>query len=117
MFYGELDDIEAAFDWLSKLSYVDPERIYLAGHSTGGTRVLLASEYSTKFRGYFSLGGIPDLKARVEGGEMSVRIPFKQTKRSFNYVLPQGTLNQSKILHGILKEKSIIGKHSTISKK
>ncbi|QLR72979.1 prolyl oligopeptidase family serine peptidase [Citrobacter freundii] len=88
MFYGELDDIEAAFDWLSKLSYVDPERIYLAGHSTGGTRVLLASEYSTKFRGYFSLGGIPDLKARVEGGEMSVRIPFKQTKKEFQLRSP-----------------------------
>lgn len=88
MFYGELDDIEAAFEWLSKLSYVDPERIYLAGHSTGGTRVLLASEYSTKFRGYFSLGGIPDLKARVEGGEMSVRIPFKQTKKEFQLRSP-----------------------------
>ncbi len=88
MFYGELDDIEAAYDWLSKQSYVDPERIYLAGHSTGGTRVLLASEYSTKFRGYFSLGGIPDLKARVECGEMSVRIPFKQTKKEFQLRSP-----------------------------
>ena len=88
MFYGELDDIEAAYDWLSKQSYVDPERIYLAGHSTGGTRVLLASEYSTKFRGYFSLGGLPDLKARVECGEMSVTIPFKQTKKEFQLRSP-----------------------------
>ncbi|MDM2845538.1 prolyl oligopeptidase family serine peptidase, partial [Citrobacter sp. Cpo090] len=88
MFYGELDDIEAAYDWLSKQSYVDPERIYLAGHSTGGTRVLLASEYSTKFRGYFSLGGVPDLKARVEGGEMSVIVPFKRTKREFQLRSP-----------------------------
>lgn len=88
MFYGELDDIEAAYDWLSKQSYVDPERIYLAGHSTGGTRVLLASEYSTKFRGYFSLGGLPDLKARVECCEMSVTIPFKQTKKEFQLRSP-----------------------------
>ncbi|HCP1876032.1 TPA: prolyl oligopeptidase family serine peptidase [Escherichia coli] len=88
MFYGELDDIESAREWLSKQSYVDPERIYLVGHSTGGTRVLLASEYGSKFRGYFSLGGIPDLKARVEGGEMSVIIPFKQTRKEYQLRSP-----------------------------
>lgn len=88
MFYGELDDIESAREWLSKQSYVDSERIYLIGHSTGGTRALLASEYGSEFRGYFSLGGIPDLKARVEGGEMSVLIPFKQTRKEYQLRSP-----------------------------
>lgn len=88
MFYGELDDIESAFDWLSKQTYVDPARIYLAGHSTGGTRVLLASEYSQKFRAYFSIGGMPDLKARVKLGNMQVKIPFQQTSNEYKLRSP-----------------------------
>lgn len=39
MFYGELEDLDAAYDWLAKQPWVDPDRIYLAGHSTGGTPV------------------------------------------------------------------------------
>ncbi|MCE9560881.1 MAG: prolyl oligopeptidase family serine peptidase [Planctomycetes bacterium] len=55
-FYGEVDDILAAADHLAKLDYVDPHRIYLGGHSTGGTLVLLVSEMSDRFRGVFSFG-------------------------------------------------------------
>ena len=79
MFYGELDDLESARAWLAKQPYVDPQRIYLAGHSTGGTRALLASELSGKYRAIFSLGGIPDLKKRIDGGPMQVAIPFDQS--------------------------------------
>ena len=88
MFYGEVEDIEAAFDWLAKQPYVDPQRIYLAGHSTGGTRVLLTSEYSSKFRAYFSLGAVPDLKARVEGGQMMVPVPFEKTDQEYRLRSP-----------------------------
>ncbi len=88
MFYGELEDIEAAYDWLAKQSWVDPDRIYLAGHSTGGTRVLLSSEYSDKFRAYFSLGAIPDLKARVEGGRMVVPVPFEKNEQEYRLRSP-----------------------------
>ena len=88
MFYGELEDIEAAYDWLAQQPWVDPERIYLAGHSTGGTRVLLACEYSDKFRACFSLGAVPDLKARVEGGKMMVPVPFEKTDREFSLRSP-----------------------------
>ncbi|MDE9543278.1 prolyl oligopeptidase family serine peptidase [Xenorhabdus bovienii] len=78
MFYGELRDIESARQYLAKLPYVDPNRIYLAGHSTGGTRALLASEYTKKFRAVFSLGGIPDLRLRLEYGSVPVAVPFDQ---------------------------------------
>lgn len=88
MFYGEVEDIEAAYDWLAKQPWVDPERIYLAGHSTGGTRVLLTSEYSDKFRAYFSLGGIPDLKARVEKWDMMVPVPFEKTDEEYRLRSP-----------------------------
>ncbi|MDX7987648.1 aminopeptidase [Xenorhabdus sp. 12] len=78
MFYGEIRDIESSRQYLAKLPYVDPERIYLVGHSTGGTRALLASEYTEKFRAVFSLGGIPDLRLRLEYGSVPVAVPFDQ---------------------------------------
>lgn len=62
IFYGELEDLESARAWLAQQPYVDPNRIYLVGHSTGGTRALLASELSAKYRAAFFLGGIPDFK-------------------------------------------------------
>ncbi len=55
-FYGEVDDVLAAADYLAKLSYVDPTRIYLGGHSTGGTLALLVAESTDRFRGVFSFG-------------------------------------------------------------
>lgn len=38
-FLAEVDDVLAAADFLGKQNYVDPGRIYLGGHSTGGTLV------------------------------------------------------------------------------
>ena len=43
--FGEVDDIISAYEYAASLPYVDPQRIYLGGHSTGGTRALLAAEY------------------------------------------------------------------------
>lgn len=57
-FFGEVDDVLAARDWLAKLSFVDPERIYLGGHSTGGTLALLVAECSGGFRGVFAFGPV-----------------------------------------------------------
>ncbi len=62
--YGEVDDVIAAADWLAKQPHVDPTRIFLAGHSTGGTLALLVAEASDKFRAVFSFG-----PADVVGGE------------------------------------------------
>src|SRR6185312_17088950 len=61
-FFGELEDILAAADFLAKQPYVDPARIYLGGHSTGGTMALLESEYSARFRAVFSFGPVADPK-------------------------------------------------------
>jgi dipeptidyl aminopeptidase/acylaminoacyl peptidase len=49
-FYGEVDDVLAAYDYLSHLPYVDSTRIYLGGHSTGGTLALLTAEFRNPFR-------------------------------------------------------------------
>jgi len=84
-FYGEVDDILAATDHLTKLPYVDPEQIYLGGHSTGGTMVMLVGACSDRYRAIFSLG--PVAAAGQYGGdyvycdpddddEMQLRSPF-----------------------------------------
>ena len=57
-FFGEVDDIHAAANQLSKLEYVDPARIYLAGHSTGGTLALLAAETGGRFAAVFAFGPV-----------------------------------------------------------
>jgi dipeptidyl aminopeptidase/acylaminoacyl peptidase len=66
-FFGEVDDILAATDHLAKLPYVDPGQIYLGGHSTGGTMVMLVGECSGRYRAIFALG--PVAAAGQYGGE------------------------------------------------
>ena len=60
-FLGEADDIIAARDYLAKLDYVDPNRIYLGGHSTGGTLALIVAELDNKFRAVFAFGPVDDV--------------------------------------------------------
>ena len=64
-FLGEVDDVLAAADFLARQPYVDPARIYLGGHSTGGTLALLVAESSNRFRGVFAFG--PAAEARDYG--------------------------------------------------
>lgn len=66
-FYGEVDDILAATDHLAGLPYVDPEQIYLGGHSTGGTMVMVVGECSDRYRAIFSFG--PVATAGQYGGQ------------------------------------------------
>lgn len=60
--FGEVDDIASAYEYAATLPYVDPNRIYLGGHSTGGTRALLASEYTDKFRAVFAFGAVDKIE-------------------------------------------------------
>jgi acetyl esterase/lipase len=57
-FFGEVDDVLAAAEHLSRLPYVDPQYVYLGGHSTGGTLALLTAEASTRFRSVFAFGAV-----------------------------------------------------------
>jgi len=75
-FLGEVDDILAAAEFLGKQPYVDPARIYLGGHSTGGTLALLVSECSPRFRDVFAFGPVEDVSRY---GTDSGFLPFNLT--------------------------------------
>jgi acetyl esterase/lipase len=73
-FFGEVDDVRAAADFLATQYSVDPQRIYLGGHSTGGTLALLVAESTDRFRDVFAAGPVDDV--RRYGGEF---LPFDTT--------------------------------------
>lgn len=62
-FLGEVDDILAATDFLASQPYVDASRIYLGGHSTGGTLVMLVAEMSDRYRAVFAFGPVDDVRS------------------------------------------------------
>ena len=61
-FLGEVNDVLAASEFLSRQEYVDPDRIYLGGHSTGGTLALLVAASTDKYRAVFSFGPNDDVE-------------------------------------------------------
>lgn len=60
MFYDEVDDVVAAGEYLRSLPHIDAARVYLAGHSVGGTLAMLAAQASPMFRASASFSGSPD---------------------------------------------------------
>ncbi len=72
-FLGEVDDVLAARTYLASHPAVDARRIYLGGHSTGGTLVLLAAASTGEFRAVFSFG-----PAGVIAGYGPEFMPFEQ---------------------------------------
>lgn len=66
-FYNEVDDAIAAAAYVRSLPWADPDRIYLAGHSVGGTLTMLAGQASRMFRAVASFSGSPDQMAFAMG--------------------------------------------------
>ena len=56
MISSMLSIISPSFD------YVDPDQIYLGGHSTGGTLALLVAESTDRFRAIFSFGPVANMR-------------------------------------------------------
>jgi dipeptidyl aminopeptidase/acylaminoacyl peptidase len=93
-FLGEVDDILAAIAWLKTRPDVDPERVYLGGHSTGGTLALLAAESTPGVRAVFASGPVADpriygshgcLPANVPPEEWSPRAPEARRSGEANF--------------------------------
>lgn len=57
-YYGEVNDILDALEYLRKTPYIDANQIYLGGHSSGGTLALLAATATDKFKAVFSFGPV-----------------------------------------------------------
>jgi dipeptidyl aminopeptidase/acylaminoacyl peptidase len=79
LFYDEVEDVMAANDYLRKQSFVDTSRIYVAGHSAGGTMALLAAMTSRQFRAAASFSASPDQILFVKYGFPKQQVPFDQT--------------------------------------
>ena len=74
MFFSEIDDVLAAADALAALPYVRADRLYIAGHSVGGTLTMLAAMSSGRFRAAASFSGSPD--QALWGGAQPKLVPF-----------------------------------------
>lgn len=59
-FYDEVDDVLAAAERLSHLPGVDRERVFLAGHSVGGTLAMLGAMSTHRFRATVPISGNPN---------------------------------------------------------
>ena len=67
-FYDEVDDVLAAADALAKLPYVDGRRLFLSGHSIGGTLTMLSVMASPRFRAASAISGATERRLVVHGG-------------------------------------------------
>ncbi|HEY2909140.1 MAG TPA: alpha/beta fold hydrolase [Gemmataceae bacterium] len=79
LFYDEVDDALAAAEALAEQPGVDPNRIYIAGHSAGGTIAMLAAMSSGRFRACASFSGSPDQVRFVKTD--AVQAPFNTEDR------------------------------------
>ena len=77
LFYDEVDDVLAAGEYLRKQPYVDGERLFVAGHSVGGTLALLAAQASNRFRAAASFSASPDQILYCRYGIAKELIPFE----------------------------------------
>jgi dipeptidyl aminopeptidase/acylaminoacyl peptidase len=65
-FYDEIEDVLAAANALAHQPGVDPDHLYVAGHSVGGTLTMLAALATTRFRAAASFSGAPDQRSWIE---------------------------------------------------
>lgn len=80
MFYGEVDDAIAAGKFLQSMPGVDPQRIYIAGHSAGGTIACLAALMPSPFAAAAGFGATTDMEDFVAPrSEFRFMAPFDPT--------------------------------------
>jgi dipeptidyl aminopeptidase/acylaminoacyl peptidase len=79
MFYGEVEDADAALKYLANQPGVDVERLYATGHSSGGTIALLLAESSPLLKKVAACGACPDLRGAIESNRAPIydETPFQ----------------------------------------
>jgi acetyl esterase/lipase len=119
-FLGEVDDLIAAANFLATRADVDPKRIYLAGHATGGTLALLAAASSDRFAGVFAFGPVSDARqyGTPSGGgclpadageeEIALRAPlnFVGSIRTPTFVFEGGLGGNADVFDGLRERAS-----------
>ncbi len=71
LFYNEVDDVLAAEKALEQRADVDPKRIFITGHSAGGSVAMLAALASPRFRAAAPLSGNPDVTVLVDEPDLT----------------------------------------------
>ncbi len=66
MYYGEVDDAQAALEYLARVPGVDTLHLYAAGQSAGGTIVMLLAEVTPLMRKAAACGGCRDMRAYMD---------------------------------------------------
>ena len=65
-FYGEVDDAIAAGRFVSELSYVDKDNVFVAGHSVGAVIAVLAAMMPSNYKASAALSGYLDMASWSE---------------------------------------------------
>lgn len=84
-FYGEADDAVAAGRYLSSQPRVDPKRIYITGHSAGGTLAVMAAMMNSPYALAAPIGAACDVRgwtAEKDLMVMDTRDPLELENRS-----------------------------------
>jgi dipeptidyl aminopeptidase/acylaminoacyl peptidase len=79
-FYDEVSDVLAASERLRHLPGVDPHRLFLAGHSIGGTLAMLAAMSSRRFRAAAPISGNPDAFSFFDRYPQDIRFDDKNPR-------------------------------------
>ncbi len=88
-FFGEVDDVIAAGNFLAEHPTVDKEKLFLAGHSAGGTLAILTALTASPYKAIASFSGSPDQEVffrtmwdggtpfdKKDGREVTLRSPM-----------------------------------------
>lgn len=104
MFFGEVDDAVAAGKWLATQPGVDAGRLYVLGHSAGGTLACLAAMIDSPYKEASSMGASPDQDVFAQGQPQIV--PFdSDNKIEFRLRSPLAFVSSLRIpLHMFLGE-------------
>jgi dipeptidyl aminopeptidase/acylaminoacyl peptidase len=119
-FFGEVDDVLAATEFLAAQPGIDPDRIYLGGHSTGGALALLVVESSQRYRAVFAFGPIARVSLygdkyltyrtdRPEEADLRSPVAWLHAIRTPTYVIEGegGNISQLRMLQRASKNRLI----------
>lgn len=103
---GEVDDIIAAAKWLASRSDVDPKRVYLAGHSTGGTLSMLVAESTDLFRAIVAFGPVADVRHYGPDACLGEDAPFREWQARAVWPYVDTIRTRTWIVEGVGKDEA-----------